>query len=87
MHQLNLEIYVTIPLPDILGGDRHLTLAWVNIAPYLPNPLYARKIVLSQEVSLKLPDGTTRVLKISPQDSSLRPNDGYLRLTSNLAFN
>ncbi len=87
MHTLYVEVYVTIPFPDFIGGDYHLTLGYVDIAPYLPNPLYSRKVTLSETTQLTLPDGTPKTITIAPNNTALTPNDGYLRVTSDLGFN
>lgn len=73
-------------MPESICDDIHFTPAWINIAPYLPKPLYARKVSLSQEFALRLPGGSTKMIRVIPRDLRLESHEGYIQLSSNVLF-
>jgi hypothetical protein len=85
MRSLFVEIYVNIPLPDIVGGDVRYTLGWVDLSTILPSPLLSRKLSLTQQLRLPLPGGD-KLLTISPTNAILTPYDGYLRVATDISF-
>jgi len=77
MQSLNIEIYISI-----LGY--HITLGYVDIASYLPNPLLKQAVPLSQ--SFNLPAPISKQITVSAQNVNLALLSGFLQLTADLNF-
>jgi len=74
---LNIEIYISI-----LGY--HITLGYVDVASFLPNPLYKQAVPLSQ--AFTLPPPISKHITVTAQNVTLSLLSGFLQLTANLNF-
>jgi hypothetical protein len=77
LQTLNIEIYVSI-----LGY--HITLGFVDVAHYLPNPLVSVPVPLSQ--GFNLPPPISKHITVTAQNTTLALMSGFLQLTANLKF-
>ena len=77
MQALNVEIYVSI-----LGF--HITLGFVDVASFLPNPLYKQGVPLSQAFTLPAP--ISKHITVTGQNVNLALLSGFLRLTADMTF-
>jgi hypothetical protein len=77
MQHLNVEIYV-----GLLG--QHLTLAWVDVASKLPNPLYKQKLDIAEKFTLPAP--VSKTITVTVQNPALVLLPGKLRFTADLGF-
>lgn len=77
MQSLNIEIYISI-----LGF--HITLGYINVASFLPNPLYKQPVPLSQ--SFNLPPPISKQISVHAQNVTLSLLSGFLQLTADLNF-
>jgi hypothetical protein len=77
MQTLNIEIYVSL-----LGY--HLTLGQVNVAQFLPNPLFKQKVPLAQAFNLPAP--VNKHITATVTSANLALLAGYMELTADLAF-
>jgi len=77
MQSLNVEIYISI-----LGF--HITLGYVDIASFLPNPLYKQPVPLSQAFTLPAP--ISKHITVQGQNVTLTLLNGFLQLNADLAF-
>jgi hypothetical protein len=77
MQSLNVEIYISI-----LGF--HITLGYVDVASFLPNPLYKQAVPLSQ--SFTLPAPISKHITVQAQNVTLSLLAGFLRLNADLNF-
>jgi hypothetical protein len=77
MQNLNIEIYVSI-----LGF--HITLGYVDVASFLPNPLYKQGVPLSQAFNLPAP--INKHITVSGQNVNLAMLPGFIQLTADMNF-
>lgn len=77
MQALNVEIYISI-----LGF--HITLGYVDISSYLPNPLFKQPVPLSQGFTLPAP--ISKHITVQAQNVTLTLLAGFLQLTADLNF-
>lgn len=77
MQTLNVEIYV-----NLLGNKIHL--GWVNVAGFLPNPLYAQKLAFAQQFTL--PPPISKQITVTVQNANVTLFTGFLRFTGDLTF-
>jgi hypothetical protein len=77
MQNLNIEIYVSI-----LGF--HITFGYVDIASFLPNPLFKQTVPLSQQFTIPAP--INKQITVSAQNVNLALLSGFLQLTADLNF-
>lgn len=77
MHSLNVEVYV-----EILGFKIHI--AWVDVAPLLPKPLYKQKLQFAQQFTL--PNPISKQITVTLQNANLALLSGLLRFTGDLNF-
>ncbi len=77
MQSLNIEIYISI-----LGY--HITLGYVDVASFLPNPLLKQPVPLSQ--AFTLPSPVNKHITVSAQNVNLALLSGFLQLTADMNF-
>jgi len=77
MQGLNVEIYISI-----LGF--HITLGKVDVASFLPSPLYKQSVPLSQ--AFMLPAPISKHITVQAQNVTLSLLAGFLQLNADLTF-
>jgi hypothetical protein len=75
---LSVEIYVN---PAGLG---RVHLGWVNVAPSLPNPLFKKKVPMSQSVTLPAP--VSKSITGTAQNTALALVPGSIQVTTDINF-
>jgi hypothetical protein len=77
MQALNVEIYI-----DLFGN--HITLGYVNVASYLPSPLYQMSLPLAGTFPLGAP--INKSITVTVQNPTIVLLSGQLQFTANLQF-
>lgn len=77
MQSLNVEIYISL-----LGF--HITLGYIDVASFLPNPLYKQSVPLSQAFTLPAP--ISKHITVQAQNVTLTLLAGFLQLRADLNF-